>query len=105
MPVYRLYFGRTIKNDGFVSDRDWRAFRDDVLTRNLPDGYTILDGDGAWAAPDGRRTVSDPTKILVVALPAGKPGRDAIERIREAYRHRFAQDMVGMIVQPSCASF
>ncbi len=105
MQIYQLYFGRNIKAGGFVSDSDWTTFRDTVITANLPDGYTVLDADGAWAGPGGHRTVSDPTKLLIVALPAGPNGVAAVTRIRLEYQHRFSQDLVGMTAQPGCALF
>ncbi len=105
MQVYQLYFGRAIKGGGFVADDDWKAFRDTVISINFPDGYTILDADGAWAAQNGRRTVTDPTKVLIVALPGEPSGLTAINRVRQEYQRQFSQDLVGMIVQAGCASF
>lgn len=105
MQVYQLYFGRNIKAGGFVTDPDWQRFRDMVITPNMPDGYTILDADGAWAAPGGQRTETDPTKVLIVAMPAGPDSLAAVKRVRVAYQGRFSQDLVGMIVQPGCALF
>jgi hypothetical protein len=105
MQVYQLYFGRNIKTGGFVSDADWKAFRETVITSNMPDGYTILDADGAWAAADGQRTVTDPTKVMIVAMPKGPQGLAAVARVRLEYQHRFSQDLVGMIVQPCCVLF
>lgn len=103
--IYQLYFGRNIQAGGFVSDPDWNNFRDTVITANLPDGYTILDAQGAWAAPGSHRTVTDPTKLLIVALPDGPTGLAAITRVRAEYQHRFSQDLVGMTVQSGCALF
>ena len=105
MQVYQLYFGRNIGTGASVSDADWKAFRETAVTPHLPDGYTVLDGDGAWAAPGGQRTVTDPTKVLIVAMPKGPDGLAAVTRIRLEYQHRFSQDLVGTIVQPGCALF
>ena len=105
MQVYQLYFGRSIKTGGFVADSDWIAFRDSAITPNMPNGYTVVDADGAWAAPDGRRTVTDPTKVLIAAMPSGAGSLAAANRVRQEYQRRFSQDLVGMIVQPGCASF
>ena len=105
MQVYQLYFGRNIATGGFVADADWKAFRETAITPDLPDGFTVLDGDGAWAEPGGQRTVTDPTKVLIVALPQGPDGLAAVTRIRLAYQNRFSQGLVGMIVQPGCALF
>lgn len=105
MLVYQLYFGRTIHSSGFVSDEAWRTFRDTVITPNLPKGYTVLDADGAWAGANGGGTKSDPTKLLIVALPNNADSRAPIARIRSAYQTQFSQESVGMIVQPACGQF
>jgi hypothetical protein len=105
MPVYSLYFGRSVPNGGTVADRDWDAFRESTITPNLPNGYTFLDAEGAWAAPGTGRTIHERTKMLIVALPPGPAGLAAIERVRSAYRTQFHQQQVGMTIQAACASF
>lgn len=105
MRIYTLFFGRAVREGGLVTDWDWASFRDTVITPNLPDGYTVLDADGAWASPVGGRTINERTKMLVVALPDRAASQTAIDQVRAAYRTRFHQQLVGMIVQPGCASF
>ena len=105
MPVYSLYFGRSVPGGGEVADRDWDGFRNSAITPNLPNGYTILDAEGAWAAPGTGRTTHERTKMLIVALQPGPAGLAAIERVRAAYRTQFHQQQVGMTIQPACASF
>jgi len=105
MRVYGLYFGRTIAGAGEVTDRDWDRFREAAITPNLPNGYTVLDAEGAWAAPGTGRTIHERTKMLIVALPSGPAGMAAIERVRTEYRTQFHQQQVGMTIQPACASF
>lgn len=105
MQVYQLYFGRNIETGGFVTDLDWKTFRETAIAPSMPDGFTVLDAEGAWAAPDGHRTMTDPTKILIVAMPNGPDGLAAVTRVRHEYQNRFSQDQVGMIVQPGCGLF
>jgi len=105
MQIYNLYFGRSVAGRGEVTDTEWRAFRDQVVTPALPDGYTVLDGQGAWLSPVSRATISEATKILVVALPDASESLTAINRIRSAWQHRFHQYVVGMTVQTGYGSF
>jgi Protein of unknown function (DUF3574) len=105
MQTYTLYFGRSVAARGEVSDKEWREFRDQVITPALPDGYTVLDGQGAWMNPRSHATVLEATKILVVALPDSHLGPTSINRIRSAWQHRFHQYVVGMTVQSGCGSF
>jgi hypothetical protein len=103
--VYNLYFGRSVAGRAEVSDREWREFRDQVITPALPNGYTLLDGQGAWLNPRLRTTISENTKILVVALPDAPESLSTINRLRSVWRQRFHQYVVGMTVQTGCGSF
>jgi uncharacterized protein YceK len=105
MQIYTLYFGRSVRNRAPVSDQEWRDFRNQVITPALPDGYTALDGQGAWMNPHSRVTIAEPTKVLVVALPEAADNLTVINRIRSSWQHRFHQFVVGMTVQSGCGSF
>jgi hypothetical protein len=105
MRIYDLYFGRSVTGRAEVTEKEWRAFRDQIVTPALPNGYTVLDGQGAWMNPRSRATISETTKVLNVALP-DEPGSMAIiNRIRDAWQRRFHQYVVGMIVRTGCGSF
>jgi hypothetical protein len=103
--IFTLYFGRSVANRAEVSDREWRDFREQVITPALPNGYTVLDGQGAWMNPRTRTTISEATKILVVALPDSPNDLRPINHIRSAWQRRFHQYVVGMTVQTGCGSF
>jgi Protein of unknown function (DUF3574) len=105
MRIYNLYFGRSVAGRGAVTDAEWRAFRNEVITPNLPDGYTVLDGHGAWLNPRTHVTISESTKILEVALPDVPDSQTRIDRIRRAWRVRFHQLAVGMTVWNGRGSF
>jgi hypothetical protein len=105
MRVHTLYFGRSVAARAAVSDQEWRDFRDRVITPALPNGYTVLDGQGAWMNPRSRATIAETTKILVVALPDAPDTLTVVNRIRSAWQHQFHQYVVGMTVQSGCGSF
>jgi hypothetical protein len=105
MQIYSLYFGRSVAGRPEIGDREWRDFRDQVITPALPNGYTVQDGQGAWMNPRLRTTISETTKILVVALPDGPENLSVINRIRSLWQRRFHQYVVGMTVQSGCGSF
>ena len=105
MSIYTLYFGRSVAGRAPVGDTEWREFRDQVITKALPNGYTVLEGQGAWMNPRSRATISEATKILIVALPDAPGGLGVINRIRSAWQRRFHQYVVGMTVQTGCGSF
>jgi hypothetical protein len=105
MRIYTLYFGRSVAGRAEVTDREWRDFRDKVVSPALPEGYTVLDGQGAWMNPRSHTTISEATKVLVVALPDAPGTLNVINRIRSEWQHRFNQYVVGMTVQTGCGSF
>ncbi len=47
MRIFTLYFGCSVAGRAEVSDKEWREFRDQVISPELPNGYTVLDGQGA----------------------------------------------------------
>jgi len=103
--LYTLYFGRSVKGRADVTDAEWLDFRDRSITPNLPDGYTVLDATGAWMNPQSRVTITETTKVLVTSLPPTQDAFAAIQRVRQAYRDRFNQLLIGMTRQPGCADF
>ncbi len=105
MRMYELYFGRSVPGNKEVTDRDWSGFTDQIITANLPNGYTVLDATGAWMNPKTQRTIREATKVLQTALPDTPDSLAAITRIRTAYQTQFQQQLVGMTSHTVCASF
>ncbi len=105
MLVAELFFGRTIKGGGFVTEALWEKFLREVITTNFPDGYTVFDGVGGWRTAEPGGTARDPTKILLVAAKRSPelPGR--LSAVMDAYKVRFRQQSVGIITRDSCAAF
>ena len=103
--VFTLYLGRAIPGRVDLTDKEWQSFLDGTVTPALPNGYTILDANGAWMNPVTRKTIKEPSKILVAALPQAPDSLAAINRIRTAYQITFHQQLVGMTVAPACGTF
>ena len=105
MLMFDVFFGRSVPGRGDVSDREWHDFLDKVVTPNLPNGYTVFDAAGAWMNPVTTRTLREPSKVLMAALPENAESVAAVNRIRNAYQLQFRQQLVGLAVQPVCGSF
>ncbi len=106
MIVYELFFGRTIADRAApVTDAEWNAFIEQVVTPNLPAGFTVFDGQGQWQNPATKEIVRDPTKILLAAAPPTRQTAEAIKTIRQSYEQRFGQQSVGIISHAACADF
>ena len=105
MLVFDLFFGRTIPGRNDLTEKEWQDFRDNTITANLPNGYTVLDASGAWMNPITHKTISESSRVVVVALPESPGILTAINRIRVRYQVRFDQQVVGMTVIHACGSF
>jgi hypothetical protein len=105
MALFTLYLGEAIPGRDALTDKEWRSFLDATVTANLPNGYTVLDANGAWMNPITHRTITEATKVVVAALPEVPDSLAAINRIRTDYQLRFNQQLVGMTVQQACGTF
>ena len=88
-----------------LTDQEWTQFAADVVTPNLPDGFTALDADGQWQNPATRRISQERTKVIIVAVPDTPAAAAAIAAMKEAYRTRFHQQSVGTTIHPVCGAF
>jgi hypothetical protein len=98
-----LYLGRSIPGGGEVSDATLARFVAEEITSRFPDGFTLLDGAGAWRDRASGETIRERTMILVVLHPPARRG--AVAEIAAAYAHRFGQQSVLRVESPADARF
>jgi len=102
----QLFFGRSSASGIPVSDAAWQAFVDGVVTASFPEGFTVLDAQGQWRDPQTKNVIHEKSKMIVAAVPAATvsiPVR--VAPIIAAYKARFAQQSVGVVVTDACAAF
>lgn len=100
-----MLFGRKIGDRIGVSNVAWARFVDREITPRFPDGLSVVDAAGQWLDPDKKRVVREPSKIVTIVVADLEKGQGAIDAITEAYKKRFRQQAVGVIVRPACVSF
>jgi hypothetical protein len=98
--VADLLFGRT-----HVSDARWARFLAVEVTPRFPDGFTVIDASGQWRAPGSDRIAKERSKVLTIAMPPGADNDARLQQIIAAYKSRFRQQSVGLIVRSACVSF
>jgi hypothetical protein len=98
--VADLLFGRTR-----VSEGQWRDFLAKEITPRFPDGLTVYDATGQWRPPGTSKITRERTKVVMIAMPPGGDNDARLQQIIEAYKTRFKQQSVGLIVRPACVSF
>ena len=103
--VFTLFFGKAIAGRGDLTDKEWLQFLDDTITVNLPNGYTVMDADGAWMNPVTHKTIKEATEVLLVALPDTPGSLASVNRTRTEYQIKYRQQRVGMTVEHACGAF
>jgi hypothetical protein len=98
--VAELLFGRTR-----VSESSWTRFLASEITPRFPDGLTVLDARGQWRPPGGTKIIRERSKVVMIAMPPGAENEARLQQVIEAYKTRFKQQSVGLIVRPACVSF
>jgi hypothetical protein len=100
-----LMFGRNIGNRLGVSETQWSRFVDREIISRFPDGLTVLNGAGEWRDRTSHRIMREPSKIVQIVLPGTPEDMSRLNEIVEAYKMRFKQQSVVVIVRPACVSF
>jgi len=88
-----LYFGMSIPGGGTVSEAEWLAFEDTVITRILNNGSTVYNAQGKWKNESGQ-VITEKTKV-VMALNLMTPDVSAkLDDIRRRYKKYYRQESV-----------
>jgi hypothetical protein len=98
-----LLFGRNIGNRPGVSEAAFARFLAAEVTPRFPDGLTVIDAAGQWR--DGERIVREPSKVVLIVLKEPAADQARLEAVVEAYKARFRQQSVGVVLRPACVSF
>lgn len=98
--VAELLFGRT-----GVSDASWRRFLAAEITPRFPDGLTAFDARGQWRNPSTNAILRQRSTVVMIAVPPSADNDARLRQIIQAYKARFRQKSVGLIVRPACVSF
>jgi hypothetical protein len=101
--VAELMFGRNVGSRTRVSEGEWGRFVDREVTARFPGGLTVFNASGQWR--ERGKIVREPSKIVQIVLPGQAEDLARLDEIVEAYKRRFNQRSVGVIVRPACVSF
>lgn len=103
--VAELLFGRNAGSRVAVSEAAWRDFVRREITPRFPDGLAIIGATGQWRDPTSKRIVREPSKLVIIVLPGHGDDQARLAAVVAAYKSRFRQHSVGVIVQSACAAF
>jgi hypothetical protein len=71
----------------------------------FPNGLTVFNAAGQWREQAMDKIVREPSKVVQIVLPGQVDDIARLNEIVEAYKTRFKQQSVVMIVRPACVSF
>ena len=103
--VDRLILGWGVGDRIGVSEGEWARFVDREITPRFPAGLTVFNAAGQWRDKDSNKIVREPSKIVQIVLPGDDGEFSRLNEIAEAYKTKFRQQSVGVIVRPACVSF
>lgn len=99
-----LYFGLTWRQ-GVISEAQWQEFVNGEIVPRLPEGFTVLAGEGAWRSSRTGQTIRQPSRVLQRLRKADPAQETAIAGVIAAYKTRFQQDSVLRVDTETCAAF
>jgi hypothetical protein len=99
-----LYFGRAIGRTGHVTDAQWARFVARALAPRFPNGFTVLDANGAWRDPTTGQVTREPSKLVRILAPPDGSLANRVQQVADTYRRDFAQQSVGIVSKSVCGA-
>ena len=103
--VAELLFGRDIGRRLGVSESAWSHFVAYELTPRFPAGLTVTDAVGQWRDAASGKIVHEPSKKVEIVLSGDGGDQARLDAVVKAYKSKFHQQSVGVIVRPACVAF
>jgi hypothetical protein len=103
--VAELLLGRKIGDRLGVSETQFLNFLDREITPRFPDGLTVYDARGQYRDSERNRIVREPSKVVMIVLPGKEEDMARLTEIADAYKKRFRQQSVGIVLRQACVSF
>lgn len=103
--VVELVFGRKIGDRIGVSNAAWSRFVDREITPRFPEGLTVVDASGQWRDTKTGGVVREPSKIVTIVLTDPDKQQAPLDAVIAAYKKKFRQQAVAVILRPACISF
>ena len=101
----RLYLGLSQPGGPNVSASAFARFLKSEVTPRLPEGYTLLDGQGFWREDRSGKTISEPSRVLIHLHDASTKKNSTLDTIAAAYKQAFHQEAVLRTDTKTCVAF
>jgi hypothetical protein len=100
----QLFFGRAIGTQDEVSETAFQDFLASTVTPAFPDGLTVVDSHGQWKDATGT-VVRERSKVVTILFADPAATRPRLDAIADAYKQRFRQEAVAIVIAPACVAF
>jgi hypothetical protein len=101
----RLYLGLSQPGGPNVSASAFARFLKSEVTPRLPEGYTLLEGQGFWREDRSGKTISEPSRVLIHLHDASTEKNRTLDTIAAAYKQAFHQEAVLRTDTKTCVAF
>ena len=101
----RLYLGLSQPGGPNVTASAFARFLKEEVTPRLPEGYTLLEGQGLWREERSGKTISEPSRVLVHLHDASPAKSSNLDAIAAAYKQTFHQEAVLRTDTTTCVAF
>ncbi|EAW33998.1 DUF3574 domain-containing protein [Lyngbya sp. PCC 8106] len=98
-----LYFGLS-KQQGQVSEAEWKVFLEEVITPRFQAGLTVIDANGQYLNAAGILT-REQTKLVILIHSDTPQEKQFIQEIITQYKQRFNQESVLRVTSSVAVSF
>ncbi|NER01153.1 MAG: DUF3574 domain-containing protein, partial [Cyanothece sp. SIO2G6] len=99
-----LYFGVANLEGRGISEEEWQAFINDVVTPLFQEGMTIYDAYGQWQNSSGK-IARIRSKVLILVYQPSPQKEKGILTIEATFKEKFNQKSVMRLDIPVKASF
>lgn len=99
-----IYCGRNIPSGGEVTEPEFAAFLDEVVTAEFPLGLTVFDAYGQMEDTSGT-IVKQQTKVILLVYEDNEANGAKVQKVIDAYRDRFGNPQVMKISAPTEPEF
>jgi len=97
-------FGRNIGDELAVTEEQWSNFVASEISPRFPE-LSVDDAVGEWRDRDTSAIVKEPSKDVTLIVPQHADVKGKIDAIVKAYKERFKQQSVAVVMRPACVSF
>ena len=101
----QLFYGRAHRDGSQINAAEWADYLAKDVTPRFPAGLTVIEASGQWQHPKTARVMREKSTIIEIVTSASPETWARMQELRDIYKKRFQQEVVGLVVNLSCASW